>query len=345
MNNFLKYTGGGRPSRDPAPEIYRVALMFGICLLHSITQGGHNTPFLANILLSCVDGFAFISGWYGLRFRPSKPLCLYATSVFCGTIALWVGWRLGIYSFAWDLSTGKMIRSHLINPWFLNAYVFMMLLAPLVDTALEKLPNRLLGSVVLPFFLLSFGWSFGKSFPVVGQMLPNTPGLGAYTGLSLLSVYVLARLCRRFDVGRFFTWPRALCALGILWGFTGVGLGDYSSPFAAMLSGVVFLCFMHVPWPLWLGHVAQWLGPSMFAVYLLHSNAIGFRCIQWAERVLIDLRDWPVLAAYAVVALALFSGCLLLDCPRRVAVWATRPLWGKVLAWLDAGYLRIVPER
>ncbi len=319
--------------------------MFGICLLHCVTQGGHVKPRLANILLSCVDGFVFISGWYGLRFRPSKPLRLYATAIACGLLALAVGYGLGVYAFAWDGATAKLVHRMLVNPWFLNAYVFLMLLAPLADAALERLPPRLLPSVLVPFFLLTFGWSFGKSLPVVGQMLPDTQGLGAYTGLTLLSVYVLARLCRRLDVGRWFSWPRAALALAVLWCATGVGFGDYSSPFAAALAAVAFLCFLRIPWPAWAGHAARWLGPSMFSVYLLHSNRLGFGLIRQAEDFLIDAHGWPILPAYLAVALPLFLACLLADLPRRFLAWATGWLWRPALAWLDAHYARLFPDR
>lgn len=40
--------------RNPSIELYRIALMYGICLLHSITMGNHNVPWAANILCSCV---------------------------------------------------------------------------------------------------------------------------------------------------------------------------------------------------------------------------------------------------------------------------------------------------
>lgn len=319
--------------------------MFGICLLHCVTQGGHGTPYIANILLSCVDGFVFISGWYGLRFRPSKPLRLYATAVWCGALALLVGRWLGVYAFAWDMPTAKLIHRMLVNPWFLNAYVFLMLFAPMADAAMDRLPSRLLPGVFAPLFLLTFGWSFGRELPVVGRMLPNTPGLGAYTGLSLLAVYVLARLCRRLDVGRLFTWPRAMAALAVLCCATGAGFGAYNSPFAAALSAVAFLAFLRLPWPDWAWRLALWLGPSMFSVYLLHSNGIGFWLIRQAEDCLVDAHGWPVLAAYCAVAPTLFLACVALDLPRRALVGAFRPLWRPALAALDARYLRFAPER
>ncbi len=72
--------------RNPSIEILRDSLMFGICLLHSITTAGHNTPWIANALLWCVPCFMFISGWFGIKFYLSKIFILYGTSFYCAIV-------------------------------------------------------------------------------------------------------------------------------------------------------------------------------------------------------------------------------------------------------------------
>ncbi len=319
--------------------------MFGICLLHSLTQGGHNTPFLANILLSCVNGFVFLSGWYGLRFRPSKVFTLYGVACACGVVSFGMEVVFGVYTPTWDLAMATHLGELCLTPWFLNAYLFLMLLAPLVDAALERLPTRLLPSVLLPFFALTFGWSFSAGLPYVGTFVPKTSGLGAYTGLSLLSVYVVARLCRRFEVGQWFTWPRAVLALLVLWCATGIGMGEYSSPFATLLCALCFFLFMRLPWPRWVGRVAQVLGPSMFSIYLLHTNRLGFGTIRKMEDLLIDAHGWPTVPTYLAVTLTLFLTALVLDQPRRLLVYLTRAISAPLLAKLDALYVRFAPSK
>ena len=46
--------------REGSIELLRIVLMFGICLLHSITQAGHCIRGFDNVLHSCVDGFVFV---------------------------------------------------------------------------------------------------------------------------------------------------------------------------------------------------------------------------------------------------------------------------------------------
>lgn len=354
----LKHTGGGKDSlvtaprrRDAAPEVYRAALMFGICFGHCLFLGGRELivgdvlrTSLFNINHACVNGFVFITGYYGIRFCPSKLVRLYALACVSGSLMLFLGLRFGVVG--WESGHAGVIQAKqfLVGAWFLNAYAVLMLCAPLVDTALERLPPRLLRGVLAPFFLLTFGWSFAIEQPLLGDFLPMTPGLGSFTGLSLLATYVVARLCRRFDAARLFTWPRALAALVALVCVTAVGAGEYASFFAVALAGCCFYVFLRIPWPAWVGTVARWLGPSMFAVYLLHTNDVGFALIAGIERRLVDA-GWSFDWVYPIVSLLVFVVAVALDFPRRAVVWCTQRLWKPALTRLDTAWSRLFPDR
>ena len=323
--------------------MFRVALMFGICLIH-VMQGleaaafvGHPARrWLLNLVLPCVNGFAFITGYYGIHFRPSKVIRLYAQAFFCGAVAVLIG-VLGGFSSGSILATVK-------QSWFLNAYCLLLFVAPMVNVALERLSGRQLAGVLAPFFILTLGWSFLTEMPFVRDLLPTTPGLGSLTGLSLLAVYVVARLCRRFDVGRFFTWRRAILALIPLSMMAAVGMSNYSSPIPTAIACICFYGFSRLRWPRWMGRVAIVSGPSIFAVYLLHANGIGVDGIRLAHRWMAAL-GCPVDVAYWVLTVTLFVGCLILDIPRRVMLWGLAPLWQVPLRWVDTCWTRFFPER
>lgn len=57
--------------RDGRIELFRCTMMFGVCLLHALDQGGYADAHrgLDNLMTPCVDGFLFISGYYGIRLR------------------------------------------------------------------------------------------------------------------------------------------------------------------------------------------------------------------------------------------------------------------------------------
>ena len=75
-----------RIERDTSIECYRVVLMFGIVLLHTITQCGFCRRGLDNMLSTCVDSFVFISGYYGIRFTFSKAVRLVSIGIFCAAV-------------------------------------------------------------------------------------------------------------------------------------------------------------------------------------------------------------------------------------------------------------------
>lgn len=322
--------------RDTSVELYRVSLMFGICLLHSITFSDHIRPWLANILLSCVNGFVFISGWYGMRFAPSKVLRLYGVSLYAALVVVGIQW-ISAGSFqgvpSGLLSVWRVCRT----PWFLNAYLFLMLLAPVVDAALDRLDNRQLPSVLAPFFILTFGWSFGTGLPILSDLLPKAEGLGSYTGLTLLCVYVVGRLCRRLGAKRApVKW--LFVALVPLLVLTAVGLGEYASPFATGLAMVTFLLFRHTTVPTSLSRVVVYLGPSMFAVYLLHTNSVGISFLIDIQRALLDTGYVPLYLAFVLSALAIFVASVVIDMLRRAFCLVTRPLLSALCHSLDTLY-------
>lgn len=120
--------------RNSSVDLYRCLLMFGICLLHSMTQGGHNVPWVANTLYWCVTGFVFISGWYGIRFSFRKVLKLYSISLYCAVMFV----ILELLVTGEDIGTLSNILRKVwiiaIGHWYVNAYVILMCFAPMVNT-------------------------------------------------------------------------------------------------------------------------------------------------------------------------------------------------------------------
>ncbi len=321
--------------RDSNLDLYRLILMFGICFLHSITVGDFNRPWLANIFLASVNGFVFITGWYGSRFAPSKIIKLYGTALFCGMIVyLWggaMGYSESLPSY-WELATG---------PWFLNAYVAMMCVTPLIDLALDS--KEQMKKVLIPLVLLIFGWSAATSMPIIGKLIPQTTGLGAYTWLTLVGVYLVARLCRFYDLeSRLDGWRIFLVLVPCLM-FALCGLGDYSSPFA---TGIALSCFFLVKRiksiPLALQKCLVYAAPSMFSIYLLQVNPVGFTLIKKAMFFAVNNCELSVYVSYCLVAATVFFSCFLIDQVRRLIVWMTRPIWTPVLKYIDNRYLQFV---
>ncbi len=335
-NNHMK------SARENAVEFYRVALMFGIVLLHSMTFTPYSElrpTWISNILLSCVDGFVIISGWYGMKFAPSKALRLFGVS-FYATCVVCCG--LFLYGFFIDKTIIEcmiwFIKS-VKGYWFLNAYLFLMLLTPLIDAVLDKYETKQLIPILVPFFILTFGWSGGHDLPLIGRVFPSSPGIGSYTFLTLLCCYVVGRLARRFDLDQKLSTKVLLLSLPVLWFFAGMGAGDYSSPFAVGLGLTSFLLVKRIPvrQTYW-----RFLGPSMFAIYLLHTNKLGIGLLSSCERFLYENCPIPFILVLALSSFIVFMFFVVMDLPRRMFCRFFYQAIQNICNWIDNSYYQIL---
>ena len=328
--------------RNKNLEVYRVALMFGICFLHCVSQGGHVRTWLANILLSCVDGFVFISGYFGIRFMPSKILRLYGMAVMSGLLLLALGTYFNLMPPFGTEAYLKLVKNSLWGFWFLNAYVFMMCLTPLVDKVFEVVPRKQWAPIFLPVLALPFVWTFASELPIIGCVLPKTSGLGSYSGTTLLGVYICARICRNLDIERYLSLKRIALLLPVFWFFTAIGFGDYASLFTVGLCALMFYLFKAAKIPRMVGSACTFLAPSMFCVYMLHTNFIGFPLIRRLEDMFVDGQGMNVYLTYPICACIIFFGALLLDMPRRMLGRLFRAPLKRIYLYIDTLYMNLI---
>lgn len=314
--------------RNCSVELYRVLLVFGICFLHSVSQGIYKIGWLVNSLLFCVDGFVFITGYYGASFKWSKIFRLYGTAIYTGSVV----WLIASYYGYIEVNDWgyylKHIKSCALNLWFFNGYIILLCFTPIIE---KILLNKDRIRVLLPILLLVFGWAFLGSSPYLSSFLPKATSVGAYSGLTLLGVYVCGRLARMFEVkATLKKWQMTLLSLGCLV-ICMLGFGNYASPFAVLLSMSLFYYFKLQSSRKFIQKTINLLGPSLLSVYLLHSNKIGFMAIK-------DIETWlpfrGVLGCFCC-AILIFCSCLILDIPRRFLVWCLHKPINTTLSWMD----------
>lgn len=304
-------------TREVSIDVYRVALMYGICVLHAITFGNVNCAWVSNVLCSCVVGFVLISGWFGIRFSVWKVLKLYGIGFYAAFVYSVLSWCLGdVTDVMGMLQVG--LGQFLNGFWFLHAYVVLMMFAPLINAGL-KYVNRG-GALLWPILLLVWGWGFGKTLPLIGDYLPNTAGIDAYGGLTLVAIYAAMRWVRETEVlSKLKTWQCGVILLLSLL-LTGLGLGDYNSPFAFALACMWFVLYKRIRMPRWLSSLCVALGPSMFSVYLLHTNGLGGQFIANGEVWWQNTLGCPISLSVLLTASVVFCSACLLDLPRRLFV-------------------------
>lgn len=301
-------------NRNPAVELYRVGAMFGIVLLHTIVQGGYlRSRGLDNVLLSCVTAFVFISGYFGIRFSVRKIIRLIALGCYCSFIAAVIG---GGMCCVWDGLFLDIIRYH----WFLWAYLVLMCFAPMLNLAFEGELKEVLPRVV-PVILIVFGWSYLTMIPGLKRYCPTVQGFGSLTPLTLIGIYLAARLSHKVlasvHLGSRVFAGLVILSLPIAW----IGFGHYNSVASLVLAGASFYLVERLPVSERIGNLLILAVPSLFPIYLLHCNAVGYEYLKLLNRFFIeDCHIW-LYASYVMTAIVVFTACFMIDLPRRFVLY------------------------
>ena len=318
-------------------DLYRFLLMFSICLLHSITQGGYNIPWMANLFFWCVPGFVFISGWFSIKFSIIKLIKLYGISFYCAIV----------YVFFDLFMSGDFERIHTADivircwriatrQWFLNAYAVLVCLAPILNLACSKCVLQLgMGwrsamqrlFLVFPVLFCVWGWSFATTLPIVGELIPPSPGIVAYSSFMMVGVYIGARLLRlNDDIVQEFRkrYQKTTILLGVICLMCmSFGLNDYNSPFSFLFATIAFYYVRQLDVPKAIEKFLVWLTPSMFSIYLIHAHGEAWGYLRQIEEQILNSGKFHI-GMFLVTACIIFVISLIMDMPRRMFLWGIR---------------------
>jgi len=309
----------GNGKRNPSIELYRVLLTLGICLLHSITMCGHSNGRLSALLFPCVNGFVFISGWFGVSFSFKRFWKLVFNALYAGGMVILLVWLFMPEQLSFTKECFKTIRYVVIGQWFFLAYAVLMLVAPAINYVIEHLDRELAKQILIPFGVLAL-WNWSAEVPVLNK-LSYPAGFGSYTPLALATTYIVARLAKRFELlsnVKITHVVIGVVALSILFfAFPSLNLSQYVSPLATAFVCLFFVVFLSLRFPEGGGRIVTALAPSMFTVYLIHSHAYGFMVMARLENALLG-RGWNIFVCYLVVAVSVFAVGVVADIPRRL---------------------------
>lgn len=327
----------GRKERQGNIELLRLILMFLIILHHAAYSGvWARSIWQPGLMLAYtvftywhVVAFVAISGWFGINFTWMKLLRFWGIVFFYSALPLALDWI--VYDRPVDLT-------QLLGPnkrlWFVGPYMVLMLISPILNSAVETLKAKgLLVKAWCMFALVILaGWG-----PYNLCTFMDVKGAGPSSPLTLLFIYFSARvvkvteLYRRFNRGRlmllFF-----VCLCGIAgWGIAeNIGSGCFNpvkwfsryvmyDNLLLIAAGICVVVFFaeHVRLPSRWNPVVRFLGKSAFALYLLQS-VYTFYSIRRDSQTWFH-QNWglsPMMSVF-IVSAATFVGFLCLDIVRR----------------------------
>ena len=323
--------------RNSNIEVFRCLLMFLIVLYHygneCVARG--STSFWSLIftafILWHVDGFVAISGWFGIKFSWLKFFRLWGLIVFY--------WFLGLvyrgFQTVWHLVPNDF---YFTGGWFGGTYLALMLFSPILNAGLKSLVAESARKAWYCWGLFAaiifLGWIPFHLFTCV-----EASGGGSHTFLTMMFVYVTARMCALTDMSKIRLKWIVLAWIGFFGGvfLTGLpkmylvyrrtGMADwsrcnwlvgYDAPFVVLMAIATFLFFMcHAKLPQWICRCATFIGPSTFAIYLMHTgNWMTAFVSRPAIEALKERGVHPLFIAFAI-AIIVYVACVLVDLVRR----------------------------
>ena len=221
------------------------------------------------------------------------------------------GGVVDILSTAWAAFLGN---------WFVHAYVGLMMLAPVIDSALESLKKskriRDVMPVFAPFLFFVFVWSFLSNYNCVSPFVAKAPSCEV---LTLLGTYTIARMFRICELESKISLRLAVILFVVGMGLAAFRIGKFNSLLSIGITIGGFVCCRRIRLGEPCKKVVLCIAPSMFSVFLIHTN-------NWCLNSMYGYVDTiagfgvPKIMSFFAVAILIFCACLVLDLPRRLVI-------------------------
>ena len=335
-----------RPARESSGELVRLVAMLMIVthhwVVHALFPGmlspdatGQTWDYslmlgLGGFFYLGVNMFVLLSGWYTIRLKPRSILNLYTI---CAAYAL-VHVVLKVARHGAGMLSAGHVASVLLpfshtGLWFIQCYVALMLLSPLLNAALDSMSRRTLLWALGLLGVMSL-W-FGYLWNIVHM---NSDG---YTTLQFVMLYLLGGCLRRCCPSDWLRRRRSLLlwvfvACAALWGMlallkawhlpAGFPLPlhpfHYNNPLILTASAPLFLCLMSRSFR---SRAVNWLAPSCLAVYIVQESIVKY---QWLTELSSGWTPVQRVAALLLLSVGFMLAIMMLD---KVRILAMRPLW------------------
>lgn len=323
-------------SRNYGIELFRIILMLFIIEGHYLAHTAirETVPFLSvswcaiwvlqSITVSAVDGFVFITGYYQktVNLNLKKVLTLWGKVLFYSASISLIAMAMGNKTSISDIVKSFMPISF-SKYWFFTVYVFLYLLTPFFNSAIEHMSKKQHLTAVA--ILLIFAVLKPTILPIAPQYDP-TDGMGI---ISFIALYIWASYCRRYIIdikhkkvmlivfiALVFASKVAIEMLNKRFGTTfGSGiLYHYNTVFQVAICTILFYCFKDIRISGKLGRLITRLSASVFGVYLIHEhsfvrnllwkNIFGIDVItKWSDAIFLSSLIWIPLSIYAISSL------------------------------------------
>ena len=278
-------------SRNSNNELLRIVCMFFIVFHHFLVHAvfpdtldssvpSNNGILLSNItngfLYIGVNCFILLSGYYGIKLRWKNIIQLF---VICASYGL-VGYLFHIYQIG--ASFGRSVLDHTLfifshngNWWYINCYLMLMCISPLLNAGIDKLNKRSFQVVIIGLTIcqIYFGYYWQQ----------NKFDSDGYSFMQFIYMYLIGaylhRHCHPSSKHRWY-YIAIYMLFALVWGFASNYAHNhaidswwhpfnYNNPVVIIASIAFFLIFQTFSFQ---SKVVNWLAVGTLAAYLIQEN-------------------------------------------------------------------------
>jgi hypothetical protein len=269
-----------RELRQSNIELIRIVAIIFIIAHHLLVHGMHiwddvswdNFPFVFSdaVFFISVNLFVLISGYCGIKFRWRKFFYIWLLCALVGGLAYF------FHLFVDDARIGKSFVkntlfsiSNVHGIWYVQIYVFLMLLSPLINTALNNMTKNQVLYLIAALTIISsyFGWFWGHEV--------NKDG---YNLINFIWLYIIGYFLRNYwKIDRYkpylYLFISVVCSImhsALFLSCREYVAWAYNNPFVIVSSVAFFLFMISFKFKsLWINRIAA----STLVVYLVHENS------------------------------------------------------------------------
>lgn len=330
--------------RNSNIEILRIIAMFLVLLVHAdyLSLGEvsfrdfTNNPLDASlrvlfevITIVCVDTFVMISGWFGIS--PSLK-------GFCNFIFQILFFFVGAYVVSCILGLSSISVHGLLNcivagqsGWFIKAYMFLYLLAPVLNSFIENASRSTYRNVLVSYFslLIIYGWLFPGATRYLAE---------GYSPMLFIGLYLLARYLNLYrpKITQFTFKQDLLSIAGVMTGvfilfitppillkidtlpYMNNRFFSYIAPTNILIASLSVIAFSKLKIQ---SRVINWVAASSFAAYLLHANqCVNFRYVAFFKSLHAETEPLTYWGITLLLLVIFFLVAVLID-QLRIFLW------------------------
>lgn len=274
--------------RDSNIELLRIVATLFILIVHcngwflrewgGITSWNTGNTMVAacriliqNISVLGVDAFILISGFYGMRPKLKSIVNLFTLLLF-----FYVGcylWNCGVGNETFSVSglLGNILAFSRRN-WFINSYLFLMLLSPLINTFVDSVETKKIGIYTILYCVITlyFGyyrenehWYYNEAYSVTMMV-----------GIYLVGRY-LYKIIDKLEKIKYwyliFTFTGIIGLMSIIRVFSSSEEAwlHYGSPITMLAAVLLFMLFYRIP--KFHSKSINWIASSCLASFILHT--------------------------------------------------------------------------